>query len=714
MATVRLLAVAALALPAVALITQIAPAALLLRDAVVPAPHHTAFDTERGRLVRLGRAGETRELDGATWLVRPGPGPRFEAGALVHRWSRGLTLAFGGGQTFEFDGRTWERRTPASSPPAKRLFACAYDLLRDRVVLFGGVEVSGLAGDTWEWDGVTWTQRTTTGPPARRDAGFAFDLARGRAVLFGGMGLLGVLLGDTWEWDGTLWTQTAPANPPAPRTGPAVGYDPTRARIVMHGGLDLSGSTGVAADVFEYDGVTWQLVPTAGTGPGARFDHDLLFDDRRGELLAVGGEDAVTHQRDIYSWNGTRWLLAAPVPRQADAVYGSRAVAEPLQGGALLYAGSTWRWSNGSWTLLPTPSFGLRVNPAMWSDGSNAFLFGGNDLLGGWVSQDMRRWNGTDWQLVLPATPPPSRTNAAVAYDAARGEAVLFGGRSAAAALDDTWVYDGTNWQQRLVAVRPPARSTHGMAFDPIRARLVLFGGATASSASGARNDTWEWNGSAWSQVNPPTRPPAYGAAALAFDPRSARTVLTTAPSSGSVAPTPVEVWTFDGASWTALPIHEQRVATFVHSLVQPAGGASLFLFDGSSAQELLLAAPVLEDVGSACSPAAPRLSARSWPEVGGSEFGVEVLAAPPAGACLLAIGVGNAATPVGSCTLYLGQVVTQALLPANTAGFCSHPVPIPPQAALVGVELRFQAGVLQSGPPGFTLSAGLRIVVGG
>ena len=46
--------------------------------------------------------------------------------------------------------------------------AMAYDIARDRVVLFGGEDLTGLLSDTWEWDGFDWRRvPTDTAPPAR-------------------------------------------------------------------------------------------------------------------------------------------------------------------------------------------------------------------------------------------------------------------------------------------------------------------------------------------------------------------------------------------------------------------------------------------------------------------------------------------------------------------------------------------------------------------
>ena len=53
------------------------------------------------------------------------------------------------------------------------------------------------------WDGSTWAkQAPASSPPARADAAMAYDAATGNVVLFGGVGLAGdsVPFGDTWTW----------------------------------------------------------------------------------------------------------------------------------------------------------------------------------------------------------------------------------------------------------------------------------------------------------------------------------------------------------------------------------------------------------------------------------------------------------------------------------------------------------------------------------
>jgi hypothetical protein len=87
-------------------------------------------------------------------------------------------------------------------------------------------------------------------------------------------------------------------------------------------------------------------------------------------------------------------------------------------------------------------------------------------------------WDGTNWVQKFPANAPPARHGHAMAYDAARGQVVLFGGWDAAI-VNDTWVWDGTNWVQKFPANAPPAVGGHAMAYDAARGQVVLFGGGT-------------------------------------------------------------------------------------------------------------------------------------------------------------------------------------------------------------------------------------------
>ena len=56
-----------------------------------------------------------------------------------------------------------------------------------------------------------------------------------------------------------------------------------------------------------------------------------------------------------------------------------------------------------------------------------------------------------DWAKQSPAASPSARIGAAMTYDAATGNVVLFGGEdSNGVALSDTWLWDGNTWTNHV------------------------------------------------------------------------------------------------------------------------------------------------------------------------------------------------------------------------------------------------------------------------
>src|SRR5262245_8173028 len=81
---------------------------------------------------------------------------------------------------------------------------------------------------------------------------------------------------------------------------------------------------------------------------------------------------------------------------------------------------------------------------------------------------------------------PAPRYGQGLAYDAARGNVVLFGGQTQDGLRNDTWTWDGATWTQHTTAHAPSPRRYFGMAYDAAHGQVVLFGGYSL-------NDTWTW-----------------------------------------------------------------------------------------------------------------------------------------------------------------------------------------------------------------------------
>ena len=161
------------------------------------------------------------------------------------------------GDTWTWDGTTWTKQSPATSPPARDLASMAYDPATGNMVLFGGCSGSGVLDDTWIWSGTTWTKQSpATSPSARYAASMAYDPATGDMVLFGGNNT-SVNLNDTWTWDGSTWTEQSPVASPSTRLFASMAYDPATGDMVLFGG---AGAAGFGGDTWTYG--TVQYTPT--------------------------------------------------------------------------------------------------------------------------------------------------------------------------------------------------------------------------------------------------------------------------------------------------------------------------------------------------------------------------------------------------------------------------------------------------------------------
>lgn len=211
-------------------------------------------------------------------------------------------------------------------------------------------------------------------------------------------------------------------------------------------------------------------------------------------------------------------------------------------------------------------------------------MFGGIDAAETFHG-DTLEWDGATWRVLSPQTVPDARKGAAMAYDSARRVVVMFGGSLANGGLAaDTWEWDGARWTERTTGgVAPKPRWGHAMAYDTARHRIVLFGGEGRDPYWTQFADTWEWDGTAWIQVEREVAPPRRAWASATYDPRTARVVIAGGLATGPGYMYREDTWFWDGASWQAGPTgtgkREQGTLTFdpAVGLVLVGGGYETF-----------------------------------------------------------------------------------------------------------------------------------------
>lgn len=226
--------------------------------------------------------------------------------------------------------------------------------------------------------------------------------------------------------------------------------------------------------------------------------------------------------------------------------------------------------------VMPWPTFGAVAWGAsmVWDEARGRLTrFGGTDDLeyvrGTFVLDDTLGWV----DLGIPS--PPPRLRAGMTYDRLRQRIVLFGGHADEnRRLDDTWEFDGTQWTQISVTTKPPARWAHGLAYDAVAQKTVLFGGLLESDL-GELDDTWTWDGTQWVQLFPLAKPSARDAFGMAWDNARQRVTIAGGWDGNQMLR---EAWAWDGTRW-------QRLADFVC----PPRTSTMMAFNPLS-QELVLA----------------------------------------------------------------------------------------------------------------------------
>lgn len=263
----------------------------------------------------------------------------------------------------------------------------------------------------------------------------------------------------------------------------------------------------------------------------------LGFDGQRSLALLFGGGNVNSGLlRDTWAFDPSSdaWLRLSnqPAARGGMALAFAGPPSGTASGSFVMFGGAgsryladTWTYQ-GKWTNVCTPEAGAcdcgpcpRAYHAMAFDSvrGQMVMFGGTDgttpLGDTWVMSSDMQWQrrcasacstdggveGSAGDAGACCTSPPARSEHAMAFDAARGVVVLFGGMSASGPLGDTWEWDGSRWTQRQPVHAPTARS--GLAMTPAAAGIgvVAFGGTDANGLPA--NPLWTFDGVDWSPV---------------------------------------------------------------------------------------------------------------------------------------------------------------------------------------------------------------------
>jgi hypothetical protein len=411
----------------------------------------------------------------------------------------------------------------AASPSVRRDYSLAYDAGRGRTVLYGGQTVGGgRPGDTWEWDGNGWELRSPADPegdgnPETWEAVPAlYDPINGGVLL---------VTTNTWLWDGTSWRRLG-SGPPGTYASSAA-WDDARGVAVY-----LSGSPSGPISTYEWNGSAWADATPVSTldSPDPRYWHRLAYDPARAKVILFGGYNSTTTFNDLWEWNGVtrKWTKltaggAVPPPRGEFAMAWDAAAAGSgelvVQGGGLGIAGADSRTyvlrqsgSTLTWfDVTPATTTEAMSHSAVYdASAGKVLMFGAYWNVGATQDRRLRAWSGSGaatraWTAIAPGDPEgdgnPVHTltnDAAIAWVPGRGATVYLDDRTR-----DTWEWNHASWVHAATSLSvpapPSARSSASLGYYGSNA--ILFGGNVTGNVS--VGDTWSWNGTAWSLVDP-------------------------------------------------------------------------------------------------------------------------------------------------------------------------------------------------------------------
>ncbi len=254
--------------------------------------------------------------------------------------------------------------------------------------------------------------------------------------------------------------------------------------------------------------------------------------------------------------------------------------------------------SNGLvWTNLTAP---FAAAPTERADAASAYdpslgrtvLFGGLGPYGTALGDLWQESNGSWTAWTAPGElSPGARWGASMAYDAADGELILFGGRNATSFLGDTWVLNSTGWHRLSSGVSPSPRAFAQAAYDPTESGIFLFGGGSVTRAGrvALQNDSWLLRSGSWVNLSASLRgasPPGLMEGSLGYDSGAQDLIL----FGGETATAPVA---YSGATWEFTVDGWSNQTPYLTASPSPRAGAAmandpsaggLLLFGGATA----------------------------------------------------------------------------------------------------------------------------------
>ena len=226
--------------------------------------------------------------------------------------------------TFNPETHVWVQKFPAVSPDAHSGGDMTYDSK-------AGVSILSILPDnwlllqptaplrTWAYDAQTnvWT-KLADGPRPVVGQRIVYDAESDRIIMFGGIDVTNFkAIDETWVYDYNTdtWTDMQPRVYPVARNYQGMVYDPKADRVVLWGDgqRNYTPATDSAVWTYDYNTNTWQAFDHKKDGPAVRDYIHLTYDAKGDKIIMYGGYDYGNNETWTYDLNSDTWQQMNPL-----------------------------------------------------------------------------------------------------------------------------------------------------------------------------------------------------------------------------------------------------------------------------------------------------------------------------------------------------------------------------------------------------------------
>ena len=461
--------------------------------------------------------------------------------AMAFFAAQDLMIVFGGvdgsgnyyNDTTHLRGSLKAAQNPASSPTARAEHAMVYDSIREELVMWGGIESDGslAVSRTWLYRVDNATPTITHTPVTNGIEGVSVDIEATitdeeeddlTVTLYYRVSGAASYSSVSMSANGSVYSATIPSG--------SVTMDGVDYYIEADDTYSYPAYSGTESSPHEITitpstgSLTVTLSPQDAIDAGAQWSVDGSNWYNSGQTLTLSIGSYSVQYSSLTGWDtpanspvevtsGGNTYATGTYVRQT----GSLTVTILPQGA--IDAGAQWRrtctsiWyaSGATETDIPTGEYSVEFMPiAGWITPALTVVTitdGGNATASGTYVDTL--YDNT-WVEISYAVGPCPRAEHAMAFDEARGEVVLFGGRGptreGADVYRSTWTWNGTEWTKHEFVeepgeegtIFPAARWGHAMVYDKLHQVVILYGGSRG--ANWPVDDMWLWDGSSWTE----------------------------------------------------------------------------------------------------------------------------------------------------------------------------------------------------------------------